>query len=201
MSPLKARVEPEPKPNSTDLGGTAGGSPDPFAGPTISRFSAKDIVINLGSAAQMLGDADPAQIQQVAAAQVKLSTTYYEAALYQAQRSFRWALVAAVTGTALFIIAIGVLFTLRRLDVSVLSAVGGGLSQLIAALNFWLYGRTSEQMGSFHLRLEQMQRFLLANSVSESLTGDARTQAKTELVRIIATPVHDRAPSETAAQH
>jgi hypothetical protein len=196
MSALKAGVEPEPRPTSTTPREVT--TSGVVSGPV---YIGSDIVHNLVSATQMLGDADPTKIQQVAAAQAKLSTAYYEAALYQAQRSFRWALIAAVTGTALFIIAIGVLFTMRRLDISVLSAVGGGLSQLIAALNFWLYGRTSEQLGSFHLRLEQMQRFLLANSVSESLTGDARTQAKAELVRIIATVAHDQKPSDTAAKH
>jgi hypothetical protein len=107
----------------------------------------------IGAAVEQIADADPANIQQVAAAQMRLSTAYYEAALSQARQSFRWALIAAVTGTALFIVAIGILLASRRLDISVLSAVGGGLSQLIAALNFWLYGRTSQLFR--HTLLEQ----------------------------------------------
>lgn len=140
----------------------------------------------LSSALGQITEADPGNIQQVAGAQIRLTTAYYEAALSQAKSSFRWALIAAVSGTALFVAAGGVLLAFERLDVSVLGAIAGGLCQVIAALNFWLYGRAASQLAQFHMRLERMQRFLVANAVAESLDAPARTEAKRELVRLIA---------------
>jgi hypothetical protein len=43
--------------------------------------------------------------------------------------------------------------TREQADAAVISAISGGISQAIAALNFWLYGRTAQQLDAFHVRL------------------------------------------------
>ena len=72
-----------------------------------------------------------------------------------------------------------------KLDVAIISSISGGIVEVIAGLNFWLFGRTATQLDLFHVRLEQTQRFLLANSVCENLGSDARDTARSELVRSI----------------
>ena len=65
------------------------------------------------------------------------------------------------------------------------SALAGGIVEVVAGLNFWLYGRTAVQLNAFHQRLERMQRFLVANSVSASLTGEKREAALLDLIKVI----------------
>ncbi len=139
--------------------------------------------------------ADPTNIQQVAASQFRLSSLYYENVLAQARRSFNAAVVAAVAGSAFFLAAVTFAMTTSQLAAPLVSLLGGGVVEVVAGLNFWLYSRTSHQLNSFHLRLERMQRFLVANSVSVGLSGDRREEALSELVRIIATVETAEPPS------
>ena len=106
--------------------------------------------------------ADPSNIQEVAASQLEISNNYYKSVLRQAQQSFRSAIVAAGVGLAFFIAALGIGLAQQRLDVAIISAVSGGIVEVISGLNFWLFGRTATQLDLFHVRLEQTQRFVLA---------------------------------------
>ena len=65
--------------------------------------------------------------------------------------------------------AISVSFVSGAINSALISTISGAIVEVIAGLNFWLYSRTSAQLDAFHLRLEKMQRFLLANSVSTSV--------------------------------
>lgn len=132
-----------------------------------------------------ISQADPSNIQQVAATQLALSNRYYENVLSQAKRSFNAAVVAAVVGLAFFLAAVLFSIISRQLAGPLVSLIGGTVVEVVAGLNFWLYARTAIQLNAFHLRLERMQRFLVANSVAASLTGDNRESALAELVKVI----------------
>ncbi|MGI5238829.1 TRADD-N-associated membrane domain-containing protein [Dactylosporangium sp. CA-139066] len=72
---------------------------------------------------------------------------------------------------------------------TVVSTVGGAVVEVVAGLNFWLYSRTSAQLNSFHIRLERMQKYLLANSVCANISTDQRDMIMADLVRTIASEV------------
>jgi hypothetical protein len=138
---------------------------------------------------------DPRNIQEVAATQFTLSNSYYQNVLDQARRSFVAAAIAASLGVALFFLAVGFALTKDKFDAAVITTVGGGVVEVIAGLNFWLYSRTALQLNAFHIRLERMQKYLLANSVCANLNGDIRDETMSELVRTIAADVQDPAPA------
>jgi hypothetical protein len=50
---------------------------------------------------------------------------------------------------------------------------------------FVLYGKATAQLSSFHSRLENLQRYLLANSLRESLDGEERNKARAALIQDI----------------
>lgn len=129
---------------------------------------------------------DTTNIAKVAASQLAISNAYYENVLSQARRSFNAAIVAAVLGLFLFLAAVGAALAKDSVPASIISALSGAVVETIAGLNFWLYARTSVQLDAFHLRLERMQRYLVANSVCESLRGKSRDVALADLVRTIA---------------
>jgi hypothetical protein len=138
--------------------------------------------------------ADPSNIQQVAAAQFLLSNSYYENVLVQARRSFNAAVVAATAGLIFFLAAVIFAVVTGKLAAPLVSSLAGGVVEVVAGLNFWLYGRTAIQLNSFHQRLERMQRFLVANSVTASLTGENREAALVDLIKVISASAVESTP-------
>ncbi len=137
-----------------------------------------------------LSKADPKDVQEIAASQIELLTSFYTLALSQAGRSFKWALGAGIAGVVVILLSLAVLFTrpLGELAAvsSIIAAVGGVIVEVISGLLFYLYGKTSTQLADFHIRLDRTQRYLLANSMCEGLDGDYKQQSRQELVRTIA---------------
>ena len=135
---------------------------------------------------ERISETDPGDVQKIAASQIELLTSYYDAVLAQAKHSFRWALIAAAIGLVFFLGAVGFLLKDLPGNVALISTIAGVVVETISGLNFFLYGRTTKQLAHYHNNLDRTQRFLLANSMCESLEGDERNRVRTELIRIIA---------------
>ncbi len=131
--------------------------------------------------------ANPANIQEVAATQLAISNRYYESALQQSQRSFQSALIWASIGTLLIIAAVLFLIVRQPSTLSYVSLIGGTVVEAIAGLNFYLYGRASNQLTTFQTPLDRIGRFLIANSVCENLEGEIKNSTRAKLVETIAT--------------
>ena len=144
---------------------------------------AYNVISTFSPALEEVSKADPENIQQVGAAQLSLSTSYYQNVLDQARRSFMAAIISAAVGLAFFIAAVSILLIRNDVRAGTVSAISGAVVELISGLNFWLYGRTAYQMNFFHIRLEQTQKYLLANSLATKLSGDNRDAALMDLIR------------------
>src|SRR4051812_46000639 len=89
-----------------------------------------------------LAEADPGDVQVIAASQLKLLAAFYEVALDpQARKSFRWAIVGSIVGVAFFVAAVAFVLWSGGRDAALVSAIGGGVVEVIAGVNFVLYGR------------------------------------------------------------
>ena len=151
--------------------------------------------VALGPISAVISDlaaAKPGEVQKIAASQIELLTSYYNAVLAQARKSFTWALVAAGIGLAFFLGSVAFLLFMQSTAVAVpvaaVGVIGGALVEVIAGINFWLYSKTTAQLAAFHQHLDQTQRFLLANSICESLEGEAKQQVRSSLAHVIANP-------------
>lgn len=133
------------------------------------------------AALQRISKADPKDVQQIAASQIELLNAYYTAALEQSKRSFFWALVGAAVGLGLFSVAVAVSL-LGRIGVAVIPLISGAIVEVISGGLFYLYGKTSAQLSAFHTRLDVLQRYLLANSMCESLSEAERDKARAALI-------------------
>jgi Cyanobacterial TRADD-N associated 2-Transmembrane domain len=143
------------------------------------------------SAVDRISKAQPGNIQEIAASQIELLTRYYDEVLGQARRSFRWALIAAGVGLGFFLAAVGFLLMHEFQGVANISLISGGVIEVISAINFYLYAKTSAQLAEFHTRLDRTQRFLLANSLCESLDGQFKQKARLELIRKIGLGINE----------
>ena len=86
-----------------------------------------------------------------------------------------------------FLGAVVLLITIQSQSIATISVIGGAIVEVIAGINFFLYGKTTTQLAHFHERLDRTQRFLLANSICETLGDETQQKSRSELVRIIAT--------------
>ncbi len=137
--------------------------------------------------ADQLSETEPGDIQGIAATQIKLLDGYYKDVLSQSNTSFRWAIGVTVLSLIALFITIFVLASQSLNVVSLITSISSIIAQFIAGTQLFLYKQTQSQLAYFHQQLNQTERFLLANSVCESLEGEAKQQARTELVKLIAT--------------
>jgi hypothetical protein len=137
------------------------------------------------NATAQLADVNKANPQDVAAGANNILTGYYSIALRQSQDSFRSALGAAIVGAAFFLLAVAFLLWTGSTEIATVSSIGGAVVEVIAGLNFYLYGKTTAQLDSYRRSLEQTQRFLLANSIAETL-GTEKEETRADLVDTIA---------------
>lgn len=144
-------------------------------------------------ALERLVDIKKDDVKGTAASQIELLSRFYDLALSQAQRSFRWALAAAVVGLVFFMVAI--LFSLTSSagsDTAMVTLIGGAMIEFISAINFYLYNKTLSQLTLFQGRLETTQRFLLANSLTESLSDEFRDKVRARLITQLADSQHEK---------
>jgi hypothetical protein len=146
-----------------------------------------DIHLIVDETLDQLSEAQPGDIQKIAASQIGLLSNYYNAVLAQATMSFKWAIIAAGIGLAFFLGAVLLLLTVQSQSIAAVSVIGGTIVEVIAGVNFFLYIKTTTQLVHFHHRLDQTQRLLLANAICESLQGDFKQKSRAELVTLIAT--------------
>jgi hypothetical protein len=71
---------------------------------------------------------------------------------------------------------------------SIVPLISGAVVEVVSGVVFYLYGKTTSQLSSFHSRLELLQRYLLANSLCEGLDGEERSKARAALIREIYNP-------------
>lgn len=145
-------------------------------------YGGEGIIFNLDN----LAEADPHDIQKIAASQIELMTVYHNVVLDQARRSFLWAIISGAIGVIFFIAAVTFSLLQQPENAAVISAIGGAIAELIAATFLYLYGKTTTQLTDFHKRLDVTQRHLLANSIAASMDGDGQKEARLELIRTIA---------------
>jgi Cyanobacterial TRADD-N associated 2-Transmembrane domain len=143
-----------------------------------------EISDTLVDASQHIALAD-LNLQQIAVFQLELLTVSVRTAIKQSDRSFRWALVGSgfsllLFGSTVWLSKTGVGWT------SVIPLIAGAIFQAVSGLMLYLYGKSSSQLSAFQSRLEAFPRYMLANTICDSLsTPEDRDKARTALIGAI----------------
>ncbi len=156
-------------------------SPPRSTDPTASSFGAGPDNTSPASAAST-------DVLRVAAQQTELLKGFYSDVLNQSRSSFLAALSAAIGGFVIFIAGLGLLLSGGHdyLTVGTIGTVAGIIIQMVSSLLFYLYARTSAQLGNFHNRLLQVQRFLLANQLCDAIIDPtSRDTSRAALITVI----------------
>ena len=141
---------------------------------------------NIEAIATELAETEPGDIQKTGSLVIELLNRYNEEVLSQAKKSFNWAVTVALMGFALFIGSLFILFTMQLQQIAAIGIIGGAIVEVVAGLQFYLYGKTTTQLAYFQQSLDRTQRFLIANSICEALEGENKQKSRAELVKYIA---------------
>jgi len=124
--------------------------------------------------------------QSMAAAQVDILNAYYGDARIQSQKSFNFALATAGISLLFFMSAGGLLLLKQLEEIAMITAIGGSLSAFVSAINFYIYNRSSNQVGTFQCSIDMWQRFLLADNICNEITDDAlKNETRAQLIKTI----------------
>jgi hypothetical protein len=167
----------------------------------ISRERLREVSPPLSSQAMIavkeiaaeISDAEPGDIQRIGSLVIELLNQYNQEVLSQAKTSFRWAVVAAAIGFAVFIGSVVAILSFGKPEIATIGTIGGAIIEVVGGLQFYLYGKTMGQLAYFQQSLDRTQRFLIANSICESLDSDNKQKSRAELVRLIALSVQQGA--------
>ena len=110
---------------------------------------------------------------------------YYSDVRGQAGESFKSAQTVALFGfillasTVVYVIVMDIMshfsthFITRSggMGVGSIGLIGGSVVELIAGVQFVLYGRATKQFGAFHICLERTHRYLLAYEMADQIKG------------------------------
>ena len=120
----------------------------------------------------------------------KYIDTYYLQTQLQADKSFNFALAAAVVSLALIIFGI-VLSLFGQTSSATVSAGAGILGEFIAAVFFYLYNQTVAKMADYHRKLVFTQNIGLALKISDGLPVDEKTKAQTTLIHTLSNNINE----------
>jgi hypothetical protein len=147
-----------------------------------------------------LGDALKAgDIGQTVTAVQQLILRYYDNVRGQADESFESAKRVAMLGFLLFVATVvyvmvmdlmphivhGFVQTRGGIGVGAIGLIGGTVVEVIAGVQFMLYGRATRQFGAFHICLERTHRYLLAYKMAEQVSTN-KDETLEKIVCIVA---------------
>jgi uncharacterized membrane protein len=116
----------------------------------------------------------------IASAQLELIAGYHQIALAQSRRIFFWALVGSGVGLIFLLAAVA-----THAFPTEIAFLSGAIVEIVAGIVFVLYGKTIPQLNTFQRRLDDLQRYILANCLCEALDGDERNKARVALIQEI----------------
>jgi len=101
---------------------------------------------------------------------------YYLQTQEQADKSFRLASFASISGFIILLIGIFMLFT-KSVDAAEVTTAAGLISQSISAIFFYLYNRTILKMSQYHQKLVLTQNVSLALKTTEKMNPDTKAKS------------------------
>jgi len=125
-------------------------------------------------------------VQQTGAKLLAHKETFYVNAASQSRQSFFLACIVGLIGLALIIAAVLIGLFTDKVVVSAISGISGISFEVLAAFILQLYKQASVQLATFHESIDDMHRFLVANSICESLEGERKEDTRSTLVLDIA---------------
>jgi hypothetical protein len=156
------------------------------------KFSSPELKWSIAEEQAAIDDlkkSDPTNYQEIAASQLKLANSYFTSVRVQSSDSFLWSRITSGIGFIFFLAAI-VFLVIELGNVSyfgaAVSAIGGVLVEVYAGLIQWQGKQAADQAKEYHIRLDRIQRFIIANSACEGLNDAEKQLKRSEIISKLA---------------
>lgn len=110
-------------------------------------------------------------------------TDYFKISKSQARSSFWFSVVFCVVGLVCLVFGICAIVILKNVSVSVISLIGGTLSEFISGTIFWLHNKSALQLNHYYEALHENEKFLSAVNIADRLSDERREEMLVEIIR------------------
>ncbi len=113
----------------------------------------------------------------------KETTEYFKISKSQAKQSHAISLIACITGVVLLSIAILILLISQRVDLAIIPALSGAITEVVSGTVLWVYNKSSSQLNHYYDALHENERFLSVVNLVNKLSQDKQDLIYTEIIR------------------
>lgn len=114
---------------------------------------------------------------------------YYLQTQEQANKSFQLSAFAAISGLAIIVIGISMMF-FNKIEPAYVTTSAGILSEFIAAIFFYLYNKTILKMSQYHQKLVITQNVSLALKITDEMDKEQKAKSLELLIDRLTTDIN-----------
>ena len=111
------------------------------------------------------------------------TTEYFIISKSQVKQSHMISLIACTAGVSLLFIAILMLLSTQRVDLAVIPAASGAITEVVSGTVLWIYNKSSSQLNHYYDALHENERFLSIVNLVGNLSPDKQDVIYMEIIR------------------
>lgn len=115
---------------------------------------------------------------------VKELKEYYVISKSQAKSTFRIACASCIFGFIIYITGIISTLTLDK-DIAMISIIAGTILEIISGTTFWLYSKALSQLNTYHRRLEETEKYLIAYQMIKEVPEEKRYEEQRNFISCV----------------
>lgn len=115
---------------------------------------------------------------------VKELREYYVISKSQAKSTFRIACISCVFGFIIYIMGIISTMVFDK-DIAMISIIAGTILELISGTTFWLYSKALSQLNTYHRRLEETEKYLIAYQMIKEVPEEKRYEEQRNFISCV----------------
>lgn len=111
------------------------------------------------------------------------TTEYFSISKSQAKSSFLVAIITCIFGVSFLITAIAITLITKQLDLALIPAIGGAITELISGTVLWVHNKSAVQLNHYYDALHENERFLSTVTLVDKLSSESQEEMYKEIIR------------------
>lgn len=110
-------------------------------------------------------------------------TEYFRISKSHAKSSYLFSIVASVIGLLFLGIAIYGVIAIKDVQLTIIGAVGGAVTEVVAGLVLWIHNKSAMQLNYYYDALHENEKFLAAINMADKLSEEKREEMYMEIIK------------------
>ncbi|MBD5511779.1 MAG: hypothetical protein HDR08_11100 [Lachnospiraceae bacterium] len=108
---------------------------------------------------------------------------YFKISKNQSKFSFYFSIVSSVVGIMVVIIAASGIIVFKNLEISIIAAVSGAITEIISGVVLWIHNKSVLQLNYYYDSLHENEKFLSAVNIADKLGEEKKEDMYIEIIR------------------